>query len=206
MLSGFKRARRRGWLISGGAAALALAGAVAFAHLGHRPIDGPNLGRPASNDVIRQMDITVTADGNGLPPGTGTVAQGRVTYQAKCAACHGEAGSGGAADQLTGGVGSLATAKPVKTVASYWPYAPPLFDYIRRAMPLTSPQSLSDDEVYGLVAYLLSIDRIVAPGARLDAAALAQIRMPNRNGFISLERHDFDGNLERVAVPEAATK
>ena len=144
------------------------------------------------------MDITVAADGAGLPAGSGSVAEGRATYETKCASCHGPVGSGGIAERLTGGIGSLASARPVKTVASYWPYAPPLFDYIRRAMPLTAPQSLEDAEVYGLVAYLLSIDGIVAADARLDRASLSRIAMPNRNGFVSLERQRFDGNIDRV--------
>lgn len=162
---------------------------------------GPKLGRPAEIALIRLMDITVAADGAGLPAGSGSVGEGQATFDAKCAACHGLAGSGGMADRLTGGAGSLKTAKPIKTVASYWPYAPTLFDYIRRTMPLTAPQSLGDDEVYGLVAYLLSIDGIVAPDARLDAASLSRVEMPNRNGFISLADMDFDGNLDRVEVP-----
>jgi mono/diheme cytochrome c family protein len=158
----------------------------------------PRLGRPASPETVRRMDITVLASGEGLPPGAGTVAQGRATFAAKCIACHGPAGEGGAADQLTGGVGSLATHTPIRTVASYWPYAPTLFDYIRRAMPFTAPQSLTDDEVYGLVAYLLSIDGIVGADAGLDASALSRIKMPNRQGFVSLESRGFDGNIERA--------
>jgi len=87
-------------------------------------------------------------------------------------------------DQLTGGVGSLATANPVKTVSSYWPYATTLFDYIRRAMPVTSPHSLSDHEAYALTAYILSIDGIVKKDAVLDAKSLPKVKMPNRDGFI----------------------
>lgn len=160
---------------------------------------GPKLGRPAPAEIVQRMDLTVLADGTGLPPGSGSVAAGRATFDAKCASCHGVAGRGGIADRLTGGVGSLGSAKPVRTVASYWPYAPPLFDYIRRAMPLTAPQSLRDDEVYGVVAYLLSIDGIVRADARLDAASLPRARMPNRDGFVSLEDKGFDGTLVRAA-------
>ncbi|MDB5724391.1 MAG: cytochrome c class [Novosphingobium sp.] len=167
-------------------------------HVGDPPEGNPKLGRPASQDIIRQMDLTVAADGTGLPSGSGSVAEGRATYDVKCAACHGPAGGGGAADRLTGGVGSLTAARPIKTVASYWPYAPTVFDYIRRAMPLTAPQSLEDKEVYGLVAYLLSIDGIVAGNTRLDGPALSRIRMPNRDGFVSLANQRFDGNIERV--------
>jgi len=187
-------------LLLGGTILLLLTAAVG------PPANSPKLGRPAPSDVVRRMDITVAADGTGLPPGSGSVAEGRATYAAKCAACHGPAGAGGLADRLTGGIGSLASAKPVRTVASYWPYAPPLFDYIRRAMPLTAPQSLADTEVYGLVAYLLSIDGIVAPDARLDGPALSHIAMPNRGGFVSLEPEGFDGNIERVQPAKARGK
>jgi cytochrome c len=167
---------------------------------GHPAAASPRLGRPVPSDVIRAWDITVSADGSGLPQGTGSVAEGHELYEAKCRACHGAAGAGGIADRLTGGVGSLASNKPIKTVASYWPYAPTLFDYVRRAMPLTAPQSLSDQDVYSLVAYLLSIDGIVAGDARLDGPSVARIRMPNRDGFVSLERTHFDGNVERVTA------
>ncbi|QJU60683.1 cytochrome c [Sphingomonas sp. AP4-R1] len=161
----------------------------------------PHYGRPASSEAIERMDLTVAPDGTGLPRGSGSVVEGRATYAAKCMACHGPAGSGGVADRLTGGIGSLASAKPVRTVASYWPYATTIFDYVRRAMPLTAPQSLTDEEVYGLVAYLLSVDGIVRPDARLDADSLPKIEMPNRAGFVSLEADRFDGNLERHRQP-----
>lgn len=185
-------------ILLAGAAILARACASGAGYRGESQATGPHLGRAASQDIIRRMDITVMADGIGLPGGSGSVPEGRITYEAQCASCHGPAGEGGLAPRLTGGVGSLRSAKPVKTVASYWPYAPTLFDYIRRAMPLTAPQSLNDWEIYGLVAYLLSIDGIVAPNARLDGPGLSQIRMPNRNGFISLESQRFDGNIEYV--------
>jgi S-disulfanyl-L-cysteine oxidoreductase SoxD len=185
-----------------GAALLALGGMANPGRAGDAGADGPRLGKPAGQDVIRRMDITVAADGTGLPAGSGSVAQGRAIYAEQCTGCHGLAGSGGAADRLTGGVGSLASAKPIRTVASYWPYAPTLFDYIRRAMPLTAPQSLEDDEVYGLVAYLLSIDGIVANDARLDRRSLARVVMPNRDGFVSLAGQHFDGNIERAQSTE----
>lgn len=142
------------------------------------------------------MDLSVTADGAGLPSGSGSVAEGALVYQAKCQGCHGEGGVGGPADRLTGGVGSLTAASPIRTPASYWPYAPPLFDYIRRAMPLDAPQSLSADETYAVVAYLLSVDGVVPRDAVLDASSLARVAMPNRAGFASLEARGFDGNLE----------
>ncbi|MCE7795385.1 cytochrome c [Sphingobium sufflavum] len=169
---------------------------------GSAPAAGPRLGRPATPAGIAAIDISIGADGAGLPKGSGSVAEGRVSFAARCLACHGEAGlgpdGGAVADRLTGGVGTIASPRPIRSVASYWPYAPPLFDYIRRAMPLDSPQSLSDDEVYGLVAYLLSVDGIVGRNARLDAKSLPRVAMPNRGGFVELIPRQFDGNLDRT--------
>ena len=145
---------------------------------------GPNLGHPLTPDEIRKIDITVTPDGKGLPAGSGSVLEGAAVYSKNCQACHGPRGAGKPAEQLTGGVGSLASAKPVKTPASYWPSATILFDYIRRAMPITSPESLTDDDVYGVTAYLLSIDGIVPKDAVLDAKSLPLVKMPNRDGFV----------------------
>jgi S-disulfanyl-L-cysteine oxidoreductase SoxD len=146
--------------------------------------DGPALGRPADAAVIRMMDLTILPDGKDLPPGRGTVAEGRRVYEAKCLACHGVGGQGQPMDRLTGGIGSLASPAPVKTVNSYWPYATSLFDYVRRAMPLTAPQTLRADEVYALVAYILSVDGVVKPDAVLDAKSLPAVKMPNRDGFL----------------------
>jgi mono/diheme cytochrome c family protein len=141
------------------------------------------LGQTASRDQIRGWDIDVRADGAGLPAGSGSVAQGQAIYQARCLACHGPNGEKGTAPRLAGGQGSLATRAPVLTVGSYWPYATTLYDYIRRAMPLDSPQSLTPDEVYAVTAYTLHLNGIVGAEAVLDAGSLAAIRMPNRDGF-----------------------
>jgi cytochrome c len=144
----------------------------------------PGVGRPASPADIAGWDIDVRADGAGLPPGQGSVDQGRSLYASACAGCHGAKGEGGPMDALAGGKGSLATAKPVRTVGSYWPYATTLFDYIRRAMPYDAPQSLKPDQVYALCAYVLFLNEIVPPDTFLDAATLPRVRMPNREGFI----------------------
>jgi len=144
----------------------------------------PMLGRPAAPDEVARADLIVGPDGANLPPGSGTPDQGAEIYAQKCLACHGEAGQNGSQDRLTGGIGTIATADPVKTVASYWPYATTVFDYIRRAMPANAPQSLTNDEVYAVTAYLLSIDGIVAQDAVLDADTLPDVEMPNRDGFI----------------------
>ena len=145
---------------------------------------GPALGRAATADELRSMAISIPPSGAGLPAGSGSVQQGMAVYVAKCAVCHGDKGTGKPADALAGGIGSLATAKPVRTVGSYWPYATTLFDYIRRAMPWQQPKSLTNDEVYALTAYLLAMNKVIAADATLDAASLAKIEMPNRNGFI----------------------
>jgi hypothetical protein len=145
----------------------------------------PNLGRPLTPEEIRKVDITVAPDGRGLPSGSGSVSAGAAVYAKYCQACHGEKGAGKPQDQLTGGVGTLASGKPVKTAASYWPVATTLFDYIRRSMPITSPQSLTNDEVYAVTAYILSIDGIVPGDAVLDAKSLPRVKMPNKDGFVS---------------------
>jgi|HubBroStandDraft_4_1064222.scaffolds.fasta_scaffold04368_7 mono/diheme cytochrome c family protein len=148
-------------------------------------VQGPNLGRPLTPEEIRKIDITVVPDGRGLPAGSGSVTAGAAVYAKACQSCHGEKGAGRPQDQLTGGVGTLASGKPVKTPASYWPAATTLFDYIRRAMPITSPQSLTNDEVYAVTAYILSIDGIIPSDAVLDAKSLPRVKMPNKDGFIS---------------------
>lgn len=165
--------------------ALALAGLGAFSAMAADAVAPPQLGRVATPDDVRRADITIAPDGKNLPPGQGSVAQGAMVFNQQCAACHGPSGKGGPMQQLTGGVGSLTSAKPVKTVNSYWPYATTVFDYVRRAMPLNAPRSLSDDQVYAVTAYLLSVDGIVPKNAVLDAKSLPAVKMPNRDGFVS---------------------
>ncbi|MCW5744680.1 MAG: cytochrome c [Alphaproteobacteria bacterium] len=144
------------------------------------------VGRPATPAEIKGWDIDVRGDdGLGLPPGKGTAKQGEEIYLAQCASCHGEFGEGnGRWPELMGGKGSLTSDDPRKTVGSYWPYAPTLFDYIRRAMPFTAPQSLSDDEVYAVTAFILNLNDLWPMDAELDAAKLRSIKLPNRDGFI----------------------
>ena len=125
-------------------------------------------------------------DGSGLPPGQGSVAQGQVVFEAACSACHSLAGPPGLAPALVGGIGSLATGKPVQTVGSYWPYATTVFDYIHRAMPFNAPHSLTDDQVYAVTAYVLNANGVVPADAVLDRATLPRVRMPNRDGFRSV--------------------
>jgi cytochrome c len=152
------------------------------------PTRGPNLGRTPTAQEIRAADISIPPSGAGLPQGSGDAKQGAAVYAAKCQACHGEKGAGKPADALVGGVGSLATPKPVRTVGSFWPYATTLFDYTRRAMPLQNPKSLSDDEVYAVSAYILSLNGIIADNVQMNAQTLPQVKMPNRDGFVDHSR------------------
>ena len=164
------------------AAVIALATPVAAEDFG--------VGRPPTAAELRAWDIDVRGDGAGLPSGHGSVARGAAIFAAKCAACHGAKGEGGVGPALAGGIGTLATAAPVKTVGSYWPYAPPVFDYIRRAMPYNAPQSLSADETYAVTAYVLRLNGLVAADAVMDATSLPQVAMPNRGGFTGDPRPD----------------
>ncbi|MDR3534570.1 MAG: cytochrome c [Rhodopila sp.] len=144
-----------------------------------------NLGRTPASADINAWNIDVRADGQGLPPGRGSVAQGRAIFAETCAACHGDKGQGGRADPLAGGFGTLTKPNPLRTVGSYWPYATILFDFVRRAMPFNAPGSLSADQIYAVSAYVLSLNGIVPDDTVLDASNLPKITMPNRNGFVS---------------------
>jgi cytochrome c len=130
------------------------------------------------------MGLDVAPDGRGLPPGSGSAALGRGQFEAHCAGCHGEGGLGGSADALSGAEDPLDSEWAEKTVGSFWPYAPMLYDFIRRAKPMAAPGSFSATEVYALTAYLLHINGIVDDGSVLDKAALSAIVMPNRDGFL----------------------
>jgi cytochrome c len=168
-------------LVAGLAAAAMLAACAAQPPAGKPPA----FGVAASAADIAPYDISIPPSGAGLPPGGGSARQGQQVYEQKCMACHGVKGVGKPADPLAGGIGSLASKTPLRTVGSYWPYATTLFDYVRRAMPLTAPLSLSDDEVYAVSAYLLFINGIVGEDAQMNAQTLAQVKMPNRDGFIN---------------------
>jgi mono/diheme cytochrome c family protein len=148
------------------------------------------IGRAATPAEIAGWNIDIDRYGNNLPPGTGSVIHGREVFDQQCAACHGEKGEGGIGEQLVGGQRTLATAKPVRTVGSYWPYAPTLFDYIRRAMPQNAPQSLSNDDVYAVSAYILYLNGLLPAETILDAKGLSAIKMPNRNMFVGDSRPD----------------
>ncbi len=146
--------------------------------------EGPSLGRVATPDQTAGWDISILMDGTGLPSGSGNAERGAAIYEQKCQACHGEKGAGQPNDRLVGGHGTLASATPVRTIGSYWPYATTVFDYVRRAMPYIQPRSLGDDDVYAVTAYLLYLNGIIAERDVMNAGTLPKVRMPNREGFI----------------------
>ena len=144
-----------------------------------------NLGKLATKEEIAGWDIDVRPDGLGAPIGSGTALIGEEIYTEQCAACHGDFGEG--ADRwpaLVGGEDSLASHDPEKTTGSYWPYASTMYDYIYRAMPYGVAQSLSHDETYEIVAYLLYMSDIIDEDFVLSEKNIGEIEMPNRNGFL----------------------
>jgi hypothetical protein len=149
---------------------------------------------PSASD-LSLIDIEVLPDGRGLPHGGGTAEQGKPIYAARCASCHGATGREGPNDALAGGQGTLSTARPLKTVGSYWPYATTLWDYINRAMPFAQPHSLGIDEVYAVTAYVLSLNGLVSERDTMSESTLPLLRMPNRDGFIQDDR--VNENLPR---------
>src|SRR5205809_4972961 len=144
----------------------------------------PNLGKPIDPADIAAWDISILPDGSGLPPGSGTPAQGAPIYAQKCAACHGENGKGAANAAVVGGAALTNGIDTVKTIANFWPYSTTLFDFIRRAMPYQQPRTLTNDEVYALTAYLLALNRLIGENEAMNAQTLPKVRMPNRDGFI----------------------
>lgn len=165
-------------------AVLASLAVAACASAPQSSVRSPSLGAAIGSDELKDWDISIPPSGAGLPPGAGTARDGALVFEQKCAACHGLKGVGKPADTLAGGAGTLASKTPVRTVGSYWPYATTLFDYVRRAMPITNPLSLTNDEVYAVSAYVLYLNGIVGEDAQMNAQTLPQVRMPNRDGFI----------------------
>ena len=148
------------------------------------------VGRPPTPAEIRELGTAIAPDGSGLPSGSGTVAAGRTVFAARCARCHGPSGEGDVGARLVGGQGTLNTARPIKTVGSFWPYATTLWDYINRAMPFDQPGSLTAPDVYAAVAYVLNVNGIIPEDRVMNATSLSQVRMPNRDGFVADPRPD----------------
>lgn len=149
-----------------------------------------NIGREARPEEIAGWDIDIRPDGHGLPPGKGTVKEGEKLYLERCAACHGEFGeSAGRWPIVSGGNGTLASHDPVKSVGSYWPYASTLMDYIRRTMPFGNSQSLTNDELYAVTAYVLFLNDIIkTEDFELNGRNFTTIKLPNEPNFYDDDR------------------
>ncbi len=173
-------------LLALGLGALALLGAAAFAGEGPRKY---GIGREATPQEIAGWDIDVRPDGQGLPPGKGSVKDGEEIYLARCVACHGEFGEGaGRWPVIAGGKGSLASEEPNKTVGSYFPYLASIFSYVRHAMPFGDAQSLGNDDLYAVVAYVLFLNDLVDEKFVLSRETWTQVKMPNAAGFLDDDR------------------
>src|SRR5215475_2450657 len=146
--------------------------------------EGPGLGKLTDPAEIAAWDISILPDGTGLPPGSGTSAQGARIYAQKCAMCHGENGKGGPFAAVVGGRPLTDGIDTVKTIANFWGYSTTLFDFIRRAMPWQQPRTLANDEVYALTAYILALNKLIDENEAMNAQTLPKVRMPNRDGFI----------------------
>lgn len=172
------------------AASLAALGFMLASATAHGAQAG-GLGRPATDAEIAAWDIDVRPDGIGLPAGQGDAQSGEEIFTDLCAACHGDFGEGlGRYPALAGGQGTLTDRRPVKTVGSYWPYLSTLFDYIRRAQPFGAPGTLSDDEIYSVIAYILYLNDLADDDLVLGRDNLAAIRLPNEAGFTGDSRPD----------------
>ena len=170
--------------------AMVLAMVLSMPVLAQKPL---GIGRAATLQDIAKIDIDVRPDGKGLPEGKGTAAEGAKIYAAKCASCHGANGQGGSADRLvdreSGKNWDFATnPKLVKTVGNYWPYATTVYDYVHRAMPLTAPGTLTPDETYAVVAWLLAENEIIPRDAEMNAKTLPAVKMPAAGRFVADDR------------------
>jgi len=175
--------------LTGAFVSLILFAATALAQSPHRY----DIGRAATAPEIAGWDIDVRPDGQGLPPGRGSVKDGEGVYMSRCAACHGEFGEGaGRWPPLAGGRGSLASHDPNRTVGSYFPYASSVLDYVRHAMPFGDAQSLKADELYAVVAYVLFLNDVVDEKFVLGAETWPNVRLPNERGFIDDDRESSE--------------
>jgi cytochrome c len=168
----------------------AIAGLLVAAPLASLEAAKLGLGREATAEEVKAWDIDVRPDGHGLPAGKGTVKEGEKLFLEQCASCHGEFGEG--KDRwpaIAGGLGTLKHDRPDKTVGSFWPEASTIFDYIKRAMPFGNAQSLTDDQIYALTAYVLHLNDVIKDQAfELNRANFSSVRMPNRGGFYDDDR------------------
>ncbi|GAA4218322.1 cytochrome c [Sagittula marina] len=151
------------------------------------------LGREALPEEVAAWNVDVSPDGTGLPDGSGTAMEGEPLFEETCAACHGSFAEGvGNWPKLAGGDGTLADADPLKTVGSYWPYLSTVWDYVHRSMPFGNAQSLSDDEVYAIVAYILYSNDMIEDDFELSRETWDQVEMENADGFIVDDRAEAE--------------
>ena len=145
------------------------------------------IGRKATVAEIRKLDIDVSPDGKGLPAGSGNIQSGKLVYQAKCIACH---GNGEPTENPLLGEALFVNhlTEKTKTIGTYWPYATTIFDYVRRAMPYNAPGSLSNQEVYDLTAYLLYANKIIPANAVIDRQTLPKVVMPAKEKYVEDDR------------------
>src|SRR5215211_2320220 len=188
--------RAQGWIpalrfASAGMTVLVLAGSAPAAEPPHKKL---GIGREATSGEIAGWDIAIRPDGRGLPPGRGTVKQGEALYLERCAVCHGEFGEAtGRWPILSGGDGTLASHDPVRSIGSYWPYASTVMDYIRRAMPFGNAQSLTNDELYAVTAYVLYLNDVIKDeGFELNERNFAAIKLPNEPNFLDDDRESSE--------------
>lgn len=146
-------------------------------------LQSPNLGRVVTQQALGQLDLIASSE-SLLPAGSGTAFQGREVYAAQCSSCHGDDGTGGPSKQRLVGGNLQSDQPPVRTVGSFWPHASTLFDYVRRAMPASAPKSLSNTEVYQVVAYVLYLNGLIDQYRIINAESLLEVAMPNADGFI----------------------
>jgi mono/diheme cytochrome c family protein len=163
---------------------VAAAAALALALVTTARAETPGLGQKITESDIAAWDISILPDGTGLPPGSGTALKGAPIFAQKCAACHGENGKGGPNGAAMAGAPPPKAIDSPKTVGNFWGYSTTVFDFIRRAMPFQAPRTLSNDEVYALVAYILSLNKIIGETDVMNADTLAKVKMPNRDNFI----------------------
>jgi mono/diheme cytochrome c family protein len=144
---------------------------------------GPNLGQPITEADVGAWNLNAMADGSGLPSGSGTPEQGKALFAQKCALCHGDGGKGASAAPVVGSPPLDGIDAP-KTITNFWGYATTVFDFTRRAMPWVQPRSLTNDEVYAIVAYIFAENKLIGPNDVMNAQTLPKVKMPNADNFI----------------------
>ena len=165
---------------------------------------GPEYGTGAypTSALVEAWDLSIPPDGEGLPKGKGTVAEGAEVYARRCTEGHGDEGQGGDAEPLVGGKGTLRSPRPLKTVGSYWPYVTTASDYVNRAMPVDRPGMLTVNQAYAVVAHQLAMNGIIDEAHELSDSTLPDVRMPNRDSFVPASETDLRTEPSRAVDGE----